>query len=79
MSGWVEVVLWGLSWVWMTWVWWRVRQTERVVERIVHVLGQAGPDLERRILEGSGSTFVSLGDHWTDENAFEEFEEEERV
>jgi len=72
-----EMLWWGssgLSAIWMTWLWWKQRKLVKTVDRIVEVLGQAGPELKRRIVESPESTAVVIPDRWdnSDQEAFED-------
>lgn len=56
-------VLWGFYGLWQEYRFWKLRQH---VQRIVQVLSAAGPELNRRIVEGENGTSVRFRDQWRD-------------
>lgn len=72
MMGWVwwgVWVVWVVLWGWQEYRFWKLRTQ---VRRIVQVLSAAGPELNRRIVEGENGTSVVVRDIWQDEVMGEE-------
>jgi len=68
--GWIGLsVVWVAYTLWQEYRMWRLRQQ---VQRIISVLSVAGPELNRRIVEGESGTSVKMRDVWRDEVMEEE-------